>query len=60
MIVIKSNFNANMTKDELMKVFSEDEELSKLEKVKKELLIPKLKLNLDMLFPQEDNKDNIW
>ena len=49
-----------MTKDELMKVFSEDEELSKLEKVKKELLIPKLKLNLDMLFPQEDNKDNIW
>ena len=60
MIVIKSNFNANMTKDELMKVFSEDEELSKLEKVKKELLMPKLKLNLDMLFPQEDNKDNIW
>ena len=44
MIVIKSNFNINITKDELIKVFSEDEELSKLEKVEKELLIPKIKL----------------
>ena len=60
MLVIKSNFNINITKDELIKVFSEDEELSKLEKVEKELLIPKIKLNLDMLFTKEDYKYNKW
>ena len=59
-IVIKSNFNINMTKDELIKLFSGDEDLTKLESVDKELLIPKIKLNLEMLFPQEDNKENIW
>ena len=59
-IVIKSNFNINMTKDELIKLFSGDEDLTKLERVDKELLIPKIKLNLEMLFPQEDNKENIW
>ena len=49
-----------MTKDELIQLFSGDEDLTKLERVDKELLIPKIKLNLEMLFPQEDNKENIW
>ena len=60
MLIIKSNFNINITKDELIKAFSEDEELLTLEKVEKELLFPKIKLNLEMLFPKEDNKNNDW
>ena len=60
MILIKFNFNINITKDELIKAFSEDEELITLERVDKELLIPKIKLNLDILYPEEDYKDNIW
>ena len=59
-IVIKSNFNINITKEELITAFPEDEELLTLERVDKELLFPKIKLNLEMLFPQEDNKNNNW
>ena len=43
-LVIKSNFSKDITKDELTKVFSEDEELKTLEKVDKELIMPKIKL----------------
>ena len=60
MIVIKSNFSKDITKDELIKVFSEDEELKTLERVDKELLMPKIKLSQSMLFPKEDNKKNKW
>ena len=55
-IVIKSNFSKDLTKDELIKVFSEDEDLKKLERVDKELLMPKIILSQSMLFPHEDNK----
>ena len=59
-LVIKSNFSKDITKDELIKVFSEDEELKTLEKVDKELIMPKIKLSQSMLFPKEDNKKNKW
>ena len=59
-IVIKSNFSKDITKDELIKVFSEDEELKTLERVDKELLMPKIQLSKSMLFPREDNKINKW
>ena len=59
-IVMKSNFSKEITKDELIKVFSEDEELKTLEKVDKELLMPKITLSKSMLFPREDNKKNKW
>ena len=59
-IVIKSNFSKDITKDELIKVFSEDEELKTLERVDKELLMPKIQLSKPMLFPKEDNKINKW
>jgi len=59
-LVMKSNFSKDITKDELIKVFSEDEELKTLEKVDKELIMPKIKLSESMLFPREDNKKNKW
>ena len=59
-LVIKSNFSKDIKKDELIKVFSEDEELKTLEKVDKELIMPKIKLSQSMLFPREDNKKNKW
>jgi len=59
-IVMKSNFSKEITKDELIKVFSEDEELKTLEKVDKELLMPKITLSKSMLFPREDNKKDKW
>ena len=59
-IVIKSNYSKDITKDELIKVFSEDEELKTLERVDKQLLMPKIKLSKSMLFPKEDNKINKW
>ena len=60
MIVIKSNYSKIITKDDLIKVFSEDEELKKLEKVDKELMIPQIILSQSMLYPPEDNKVNKW
>ena len=59
-IVIKSNFKINMTKDELIKVFSQDQELKTLDMVSKESLIPQVILSQSMLCPQEDNKNNLW
>ena len=59
-LVLKSNFSKDITKDELIKVFSEDEELKTLERVDKELFMPKIKLSKSMLFPKEDNKKNKW
>lgn len=59
-IAIKSNYNINISQDELIKVFSEDEELKTLERVNKELIMPKIKLSRSMLFPKEDNKKDKW
>ena len=60
-IVIKSNYNINITKEELIKGFEEkDKELKSLTNIEKELICPKIKLNRSMLFPREDNKKNIW
>ena len=60
MLVIKSNFSKDMAKEEIIKVFSEDEYLKTLERVDKELLMPKIKFSQSMLFPSEDNKINKW
>ena len=59
-IIIKSNININITKDDLIKVFWQDPELKTLERVDKELLMPIIKLSPSMLFPKEDNKTNKW
>ena len=59
-IVIKSNFNINITKDELIKVFQVDNELRTLTRVDKELITPVIKFNTSMLLPKEDNKTNQW
>ena len=59
-IVIKSNFKINMTKDVLFKSFSQDEELKTIARVDKELLMPQILLSQSMLCPQEDNKINVW
>lgn len=59
-VIIKSNFNQNITKEGLIKVFSKYEELKSLETVEKELMIPKIILNKSMLCPDEDNKKNVW
>ena len=60
-IVIKSNFNKDITKDELIQVFEKtDLELKTLTRVDKELIAPIINLNTSMLFPKEDNKINKW
>ena len=59
-IVFKSNFNKNMTKEELINVFAKDEELKTLSKVEKELIIPKIKLNKSMLYPKGNTLNNNW
>ena len=60
-IIIKSNFNPNITKEELIKKFEEKyQELKALVSVEKELIIPTIKLNTSMLEPKEDNKRNKW
>ena len=57
-IVIKSNFKIDITKDKLIKVYSQDEDLKKLERVEKELLMPQVILSKSMLNPYQDNFDN--
>ena len=60
-IVIKSNYNPNITKEELIKGFEEkDKELKTITNVEKELICPTIRLNRSMLFPREDNRVNIW
>ena len=59
-IVIKSDFNRDITQNELIQVFQRDQELKSLVRVDKELITPIIKLSLSMLFPREDNKENIW
>ena len=60
-IIIKSNFNIDITKDELCKVLKDnDEEFKTLLKVEKELIIPKIKLSRTMLNPKQNNLENRW
>ena len=63
-IVFKSNFNLNVTKDELINYFEEnderDGELKTLSNFEKELIIPKIKLSQSMLNPKQNNLKGIW
>ena len=59
-LVIKSNFESNLSKEELIKTFEKDEELKTLSNVNKELIIPVIKFSKSMLNPSQDNKTNRW
>ena len=60
-IVIKSNYNLNITKEDLIKEFEEKyQELTVLTNIEKELITPTIKLNQSMLYPKEDNKKDKW
>ena len=60
-VIFKSNFNKDITKDELINIFKNDEELKLLTNVKKDLVIPAVRLSKSMLYPDGDNKDsNNW
>ena len=60
-IVIKSNYNLNITKEDLIKEFEEKyQELTALTNIEKELITPTIKLNQSMLYPKEDNKKDKW
>ena len=59
-IIFKSNFNENITKNELIEIFKNDEDLKYLTNIEKELIIPSIRLNASMLDCQEHNKDNKW
>ena len=60
-IVIKSNYNLNITKEDLIKEFEEKyQELAALTNIEKELITPTIKLNQSMLYPKEDNKKDKW
>jgi len=57
-IIFKSDFNKDITKNELLNVFQNDDDLKTLTNVEKELIIPSIRLNLSMLEPSKNNKDD--
>ena len=60
-IVIKSNYNLNITKEDLIKEFEEKyQELTALTNIEKELITPTIKLNESIIDPNVDNKQNKW
>ena len=59
-IIFKSNFNRNITKNELIEIFQNDADLIKITSIEKELIIPSIRLDRSMLDYQGDNKDNKW
>ena len=59
-IVIKSNFNRDIKKDELIQLFLQDQELKTLARVDIESITPIIKLSPSMLYPYEDDKNNKW
>lgn len=60
-LAFKSNFNKNITKEELIEIFKDDEDLKHLVSVEKELIIPSIRLNRSMLDFRGNNKNkNNW
>ena len=57
-VIFKSNFNKNITKNELFNLFKNVDELNKIIKIEKELLIPFVRLNRSLLDQRGDNKDD--
>jgi hypothetical protein len=61
MMLIKSNFNKEITKDKLIDIFrKQDNDLNTLSKIDTEKIISIIKLNKSMLSPQFNNKENKW
>ena len=56
--VFKSNFNKNMTKNELLNIFKDDNELKTLKYIEKKFVIPSIKLSRSMLYPNHNIKNN--
>ena len=56
--VFKSNFNKNMTKNELLNIFKDDNELKTLKYIEKKFVIPSIKLSRSMLYPDRNIKNN--
>ena len=60
-LLIKSNFNIKLKKEELIGSFEEkDVEFKSLSRIETEKIIPLIKLSKSMLFPSNDNKKNKW
>ena len=57
-VVFKSNFNRNMTKNELLQKFNYDNELTTLKYIEKKFIIPSIKLSRTMLYPNGNFKSN--
>ena len=57
-VIFKSDFNKDITKDELLNIFKDDEELKLLTNVQKELIIPAIRFNQSMLNRFENTKKN--
>ncbi len=58
--VFKSNFNKNMTKNELLNIFKDDNELKTLKYIEKKFVIPSIKLSRTMLYSNGNIKNNIY
>ena len=57
-MLIKSNFSEEITKDKLINIFGEkDDDLKTLSKIDIEKIIPLIKLNKSMLNPKQNNKN---
>ena len=57
-VVFKSNFNKNITKNELLKIFINDNELKTLKYIEKKFVIPSIKLSRTMLSSKGNVKNN--
>ena len=59
-MVIKSNFNKKISKEELIKCFEGDEDLKTLSKIYIEKMTSIITLSTSMLSPKNNNKNNKW
>ena len=60
-IIFKSDFNKDITKNELLNVFQNDDDLKTLANVEKELIIPSIRLSKSMLEASKNNmNDSKW
>ena len=57
-VIFKTNFNKDLTKNELVNIFKDDVDLKTLTNVEKEFIIPSIRLNKSMLEPSKNNKDD--
>ena len=60
LIIFKSNFNKDITKEELLNIFKNDKDLNTLKNIEKQLLIPSIILSKSLLEPIADNKNDLY